>query len=314
MTRWVWPEVSPLRHSALRERLKYQASPLAMVLRSASSFICATIRTSPVTASVATQVTRPDSSKRGWKASPSSRSMSSLDVDMFGNRHGQVSRAVSRINFARLPLPSHHGQETRLLRRVVAEHAGEAAGEGRRTVLGNAAYRHAGMLGLDHDRNATRLEDLVDRGRDLRGQMLLGLQAAGKDVGEACQLGEPDHPFDRRIGDMRLAIERHHVVLALRRELDVADQHEIVVAGGLAEGAVEHLGRAQMIALIKFVEGLHHASRRVQQSLATGVLADIAEQRLYRGFRLGARRPRLVGADGRGQKLGWVQFGRTHIW
>ena len=26
-TRWVWPEVSPLRHSALRERLKYQASP-----------------------------------------------------------------------------------------------------------------------------------------------------------------------------------------------------------------------------------------------------------------------------------------------
>ena len=26
-TRWAWPEVSPLRHSAPRERLKYQACP-----------------------------------------------------------------------------------------------------------------------------------------------------------------------------------------------------------------------------------------------------------------------------------------------
>ena len=32
-TRWTWPELSPLRHSALRERLKYQASPVSMVLR-----------------------------------------------------------------------------------------------------------------------------------------------------------------------------------------------------------------------------------------------------------------------------------------
>src|SRR5882724_4404911 len=81
MTRWVWPEVSPLRHNALRERLKYQASPLAMVLRRASSFICATISTSPVAASVATQVRRPDASNLGWNASPSSRSLGSADVD-----------------------------------------------------------------------------------------------------------------------------------------------------------------------------------------------------------------------------------------
>ena len=66
--------VSPLRQSALRERLKYQASPLAIVLRRASSFMCATIRTSPVAASVATQVTRPDASNLGWNANPSSRS------------------------------------------------------------------------------------------------------------------------------------------------------------------------------------------------------------------------------------------------
>ena len=56
--------------SALRERLKYQASPLAIVLRSASSFMCATISTSPVAASVATQVTSPTASNLGWKCQP----------------------------------------------------------------------------------------------------------------------------------------------------------------------------------------------------------------------------------------------------
>ena len=31
-TRWTWPEVSPFFQSARRERLKYQASPVSMVL------------------------------------------------------------------------------------------------------------------------------------------------------------------------------------------------------------------------------------------------------------------------------------------
>ena len=67
-TRWVRPEVSPLRQSALRERLKYQASPLAMVFCKACAFMCATIRTSPERASVATQVTSPSASNFGAKA------------------------------------------------------------------------------------------------------------------------------------------------------------------------------------------------------------------------------------------------------
>src|SRR4051812_24817451 len=140
-TRWVCPELSPLRHSALRERLKYQASPLAMVLRSASSFMWATISTSPLATSVATQVKRPDASNLGWKSSPSSRSCARswecVDVDT------ETSRKFPK---ARLPVrSSHHGQEARLLRRIIAEHAGITAGEGHRAVLGDAAHRHAGM-------------------------------------------------------------------------------------------------------------------------------------------------------------------------
>ena len=68
-TRWVWPDVSPFFHSARRERLKYHASPVAMVFASASAFMCATISTSPEPASVATQVTSPSASNFGVSAS-----------------------------------------------------------------------------------------------------------------------------------------------------------------------------------------------------------------------------------------------------
>src|SRR4051812_25114625 len=146
-----------------------------MVLRSASSFICATISTSPLAASVATQVTRPDASNLGWNASPSSRS-SLADVDK--PKPWDIRRGAG------LP-PSHQGQETRLLRGVVAEHACEAAGERRGAMLGNAAHRHAGMLRLDQYGNAARLQDFVDDGGDLRGQVLLGLQPARKNVGQS---------------------------------------------------------------------------------------------------------------------------------
>ena len=74
------------------------------------------------------------------------------------------------------------------------------------------------------------LQDLLDRGRDLRGHVLLRLQAARIDVDQPRELGQPDHPVDRLVGDMRLADERHHVMLAMGVEGDVAHQHEIVVA------------------------------------------------------------------------------------
>ena len=60
------------------------------------------------------------------------------------------------------------------------ENPGKAAGKGQRTFLRNAAHRHAGVLGFHHHRDAARLEDGVDRPGDLRGEMLLGLQAVGE--------------------------------------------------------------------------------------------------------------------------------------
>ena len=211
-----------MRHSALRERLKYQASPLSMVVRSASSFMCATISTSPLAASVATQVTSPTASNLGWNASPPQRS---LMMPLMWTRSPRENHARG---ISAAPLAPWTGSAP--APPVVAEHAGKPAGEGHRAVLGDAAHRHAGMLRLDHHRNAARFEDLVDRGCDLGGQMLLGLQAPGKDVGQPRQLGQADHPLDRRIGDVRLAGRTASCDARTASRTDVAHQHEIVIA------------------------------------------------------------------------------------
>src|SRR6202035_1440274 len=133
-----------------------------MVLRSASSFICATISTSDVEASVATQVTRPLASNLGLSDSPSSMSLLSDEVDT------GLTLTLRR---------SYQGHETCLFRRVVAEHAGVAAGEGHRAMFGDAADRHAGMLGLDQDGDAAGLENFIDCRGNLCRPVVLGVPA-----------------------------------------------------------------------------------------------------------------------------------------
>ncbi len=67
------PDVSPLRHSAPRERDQKCACPVACVRSIASAFICATINSTPVSASVTIAVTSPAASNRGMKWSAVSR-------------------------------------------------------------------------------------------------------------------------------------------------------------------------------------------------------------------------------------------------
>ena len=163
--------------------------------------------------------------------------------------------------------PAHQRDEAHLLLRIVAEQAGELRGDGERAGLLHAAHRHAGVLGLDHHGDAARLQDLVDRGRDLRGQVLLRLQAPRVDVDQPRDLGQADDAPDRHIGDMRLAGERHHVMLAMRIERNIAHQHEVVVAAGFREGAVEHLGRAFLVAGEQLLIGVDETLRRLDQAL-----------------------------------------------
>jgi hypothetical protein len=82
------------------------------------------------------------------------------------------------------------------------------------------------------------------------------------------------------------------VVFAVRVEADVLDQHEVVIAAGLAEGAVEHFRRAFAVALVDFFVGVDDALGRLQHAFALRVVAGIGDQRAHRGFGLFARRAR----------------------
>src|SRR3981081_3678195 len=89
--------------------------------------------------------------------------------------------------------PAHQRNEPHLLGGIIAEQAGELARHRLGTRLFDAPQRHAGVLGLEHDRDAARLEHLVDRGDDLRVEMLLGLHATRIDADEAGVVREGKH-------------------------------------------------------------------------------------------------------------------------
>src|SRR6266852_8029105 len=104
-----------------------------MVLRKASSFMCATISTAQVTASVATQVTRPEASNLGWNSSPSS--MSWIAGDEFGttlslhqNKHSLSATAAHSLARPTRVYPSWASQivEVGYIRLRVGEGWGEA--------------------------------------------------------------------------------------------------------------------------------------------------------------------------------------------
>jgi NifU-like protein involved in Fe-S cluster formation len=132
----------------------------------------------------------------------------------------------------------------------------------------------------------------ADELRDLRSQMLLRLQAVRVDIDQPRQLRQADHTIGRGVGDMRLAEERHHVMLAVRIEADVPHQDEIVIARGLAKGAVKHLDRAFVVALVDLAVGVDHALWRVEQAFARRIVAGIGKQRADRflGLFTGRRR------------------------
>jgi len=134
------------------------------------------------------------------------------------------------------------------------------------------------VLALDHDDRAARFEDPHQRVRDLAGEPLLHLRTAGVDVDQPGQLGQAgDLAVDRRdVADVRDAPERHQVVLADRGQLDVLDQHHLVVAEveGRGEDVLRLLPEAREYLLVRPGD----PGRGLQQTLAVRVLAHREEQ------------------------------------
>src|SRR5688572_5029484 len=115
----------------------------------------ATISSMPSPASVTTAVTRPPASKRGENAVPSSSMCLSGDgsgkVGMTASWRSEIDRSepvAARNDRGSGALAGpHHGCETNLLVRIVAERTGEGGGESGRPLLADPAHGHAHVLG-----------------------------------------------------------------------------------------------------------------------------------------------------------------------
>ena len=91
----------------------------------------------------------------------------------------------------------------------------------------HAAHAHAHVLSLEHHHDALRIQ-LLDQGvGNLRGQTLLHLRTLRIHFDQARQLRQTAHATigGRDVGDVRLAEERHQVMLAHGVEIDVAHKH-----------------------------------------------------------------------------------------
>ena len=176
----------------------------------------------------------------------------------------------------------------------------------------NTAQRHALVLGLDHHGDPARFQRLVDRRDDLAGQAFLGLEAAGEDVDDAGELREPNDFFTGIVGDMGLADERHHVVLAMRKEGDVTDEHDVVVAAEIFEGAIQRILGGLAVAGVEVLVGLCHPLRGIAQTLAIRIVTSPGDQRANGPLGLGTGRPHALVALGDRRRVRQLSNQRVH--
>ena len=135
------------------------------------------------------------------------------------------------------------------------------------------ADAHAHVLGLEHDPHALGREVLLQPAGDLLGEPLLHLQPAGEQLDDARQLGQPEDPVARQVGDVRDADEGQQVVLAQRREGDVPGDDELVVALLVRERRQAERARLEQLGVRR-----RHPPRGVAQRLARDVLPERDEQ------------------------------------
>src|ERR1019366_3970170 len=100
----------------------------------------------------------------------------------------------------------------------------EAAENGRRyrrrMLFLDSPHHHAEMAGLDDHAAALRLDGVLDRLGNTRGEALLDLQAAREGFDEARYFAQADHFSVGDVGHVHLAKKRQKVVLAEAEHFD----------------------------------------------------------------------------------------------
>ncbi len=137
-------------------------------------------------------------------------------------------------------------------------------------------HHHAHVLRFDHHRDAGGVGHLLDRLGDFPGEIFLDLQAPGEHVDNPGDLRQPQHLAGWNVGDMGLADEGQQMMFAQRVQLDVLDDHHLVVIRG-EQCTVDHAFDTFGVAVTQVLHGLGCPFRGVQQTLAIRVFAKTLE-------------------------------------
>jgi hypothetical protein len=93
-----------------------------------------------------------------------------------------------------------------------------------------------------------------------------------------------NHTVVRQIGDVGLSDKRHHMMLAVGAERNVANKDYIVIAADFLEGLGQDGARVHVIAGEELAVSLCNASRCFKEALAIWVIASPGQKGFDRGF------------------------------
>ena len=133
--------------------------------------------------------------------------------------------------------------------------------------------RHELMFGFDDNCSPTRLYRSFERIRDLRTSAFLNLQSTRIGFDDACNLADPYDTPVRQVSNVCLTDNRHDMMLAVRHELDISQNHHFVISVRFFEGALQIRRRIRVIASEELFVCICHTARRIDQVLTGGVVA-----------------------------------------
>jgi len=115
----------------------------------------------------------------------------------------------------------------------------------------NAARAHTLVTGVNHHGTSARLERIFNRLCDLCRH---GLQAFGKNLDDFDEFRNADNLICRQIGHPSLAKKWRNMMLAMRLDVDFAQDNHIVIARYIFEDAREDFFRVLVITPEPFLD------------------------------------------------------------
>src|SRR5262252_3030831 len=95
------------------------------------------------------------------------------------------------------------------------------------------------MRSLDYDPDSNRLEDAIDRVRNLSSHSFLNLKTFRVCVDKTGKFTDSDDSRSRNIGHPHLSDDRRHVMLAVAFEWNASQSDRTLISSGFAERGLQ---------------------------------------------------------------------------